>query len=439
MPIFDQYEVETTSAYSGSMAANYVVFLTSSINENGLPDSSLLGQRVVAIDKSTNQNVYFNSIIWDAETYLNIIFKNGYPGRVNKNLNLYSNETVYDSIPPSPLDIHKINGGQPVYNFFTITATPTLVLTYGENLTSSNDGKQISDNVWLLSYPFQSRYKNASKYSTPTVFTDKLEYFLFPNWSSSIPSQLAEYRVWKYNTGPYAGVAPYNAPIKAATDNIRISWLVTSQSYPYNNLVNSTTQYSSSRRTNNNLYTHFGGKVRISPTINTFDVSVSDKDILDDYFGFGNATPTKNVGFNYVYPLTNLFSSTLTGSNGSYISNWVFSNSVRGFKYGLYSANQVRTKCTYRLGKYGQLRDTLEGRPTVASLISPQINPYTNQPIPRTVFYPIQVAFLSGTTIYDQSLDYVTATNPSYNPYDSGIYDIYYRSGQPFFDRDNED
>ena len=77
MPIFDQYEVEPSTAYSGSYSSNYIVQLTSSININGeLDNSSLRNQRVVAIDKSSQQKIKFNSIIWDAETYLNIIFKN---------------------------------------------------------------------------------------------------------------------------------------------------------------------------------------------------------------------------------------------------------------------------------------------------------------------------------------------------------------------------
>lgn len=427
MPIFDQYEVEPISSYSGSYSSNYIVQLTSSININGeLDNSSLRNQRVVAIDKSSQQKIKFNSIIWDAETYLNIVFKNGYTGRLNKNLNIISDETIYDSIVPTPLEIHKTNGGVPVYNLFTTTATPCLILTSGENLTASNDGRQISDNSWLSSYPFQSKYKNITKYITPTIFTDNLEYFLYPNWGSTIENTSAEYRVWKYNTGPYIG----SKPLKAETDNLRINWLVTSQSYPYNNINNYDTEYSSSRHTNNNLIIHFGGKVRISPSINSFDAAVADKDILDDYFGFGNSTPANIVGFNYVYPVTNYFGVILTGSNGSYITNWAFSNVIRGYKYGLYSANKVNTKLTYRLGQFGQFRDLLEQRLLTAT---------NNSTITKNLFFPIENTFVSGTTIYNQAIDYVTATNPDYNPYDSGIYDYYCRSGQPFFDRDNED
>ena len=431
MPIFDQYEVEPISSYSGSYASNYIVFLTSSIDLNGqLNNNSFSNKRVVAIDKASKQKIKFNSIIWDAETYLNIIFKNGYPGQNNRNINFFSDEIIYDSIVPNILEIHKTNGGVPVINRFSSTNAPTFILTIGENITASNDGQQISDNIWLSSFPFQSRYKNIVKYNNPTNFTDNLEYFLYPNWGSSIEENDAEYRVWKYNTGPYFGIPPYNAPLKSETDNLRVDWLVTSQSYPYGNISNYDSQYSSSRRSNNNLLMHYGGKIRINPVINSLDISIADKDILDDYFGFGNSTQNNIVSFNYVYPVTNIMSTVLTGSNGSYIANWVFSNVLRGFKYGLYSANKVNTKLTYRLGQFGQFRDLLEQRLLTAT---------NNSTITKNLFFPIENTFVSGTTIYNQAIDYVTATNPDYNPYDSGIYDYYYRSGQPFFDRDNED
>jgi len=103
---------------------------------------------------------------------------------------------------------------------------------------------------------------------------------------------------------------------------------------------------------------------------------------------------------------------------------------IRGYKYGLYSANKVNTKLTYRLGQFGQFRDLLEQRLLTAT---------NNSTITKNLFFPIENTFVSGTTIYNQAIDYVTATNPDYNPYDSGIYDYYCRSGQPFFDRDNED
>lgn len=85
----------------------------------------------------------------------------------------------------------------------------------------------------------------------------------------------------------------------------------------------------------------------------------------------------------------------------------------------------------------------LEQRLFTRYLRTEQVNPYSNiklnEKLRQTVDGPIQVTFVSSSAIYSASVDYLTATNPTYNPYDSGIYDLEYRSGQPFFDRPNED
>ncbi len=440
MLVFDQYEIEPMSAYSASYTSNYIALLDNTINQYGTRNFSLTNKKVVAYDKaSSTYNSNFNFILWDFETYANILFKNGQPGRINKNVNLFSNEIFYDSIPPNPVDIHKANGGVLVWNYFINPSPyiiPTLILTSGENLTASNNGQQISDNKWLYSFPFQSKYKNINKYLTPQISSENLEYYLSLNIGPSIPAKDAGWRAWKYDSGPFG--TPSSKPIKIETDNIRISWLVTTQSYPYNNLSNFDTEYSSSRVTNNNLFTHRGGSIRIEPSYLSDTSFLSDKDILDDYFGFGNGSSANIIGFNYGLPFTTLlppFSSLIpTASNGSYLMNFVYSNIVRGYKYGLYAANQTNIKCIYRLGRYGQFRDMLEGRIGTATYTFQGIDPY-GQPIRKNIFYPLDVNFVTGSEIYAQAKDYVSATNPSYNLYDSGIYDYHYRSGQPFTDR----
>lgn len=123
----------------------------------------------------------------------------------------------------------------------------------------------------------------------------------------------------------------------------------------------------------------------------------------------------------------------------------LYNPQLRGWKYGLYSGINSNTFATWRRNRFGQFRDMLEQRQYTRLLTtyfgdsdskqsSNKIQKnYTND------IGPVKVSFVPDTLIYDQSKDYVSATNPDYNPYDSGIYDIYYRSGQPFFDRDNED
>lgn len=121
----------------------------------------------------------------------------------------------------------------------------------------------------------------------------------------------------------------------------------------------------------------------------------------------------------------------------------LYNPQIRGWKYGLYSGVNTKTFAVWRRGRYGQYRDMLEQRLFTRYQQVEQNNPYYSSknklPIKRTVDGPIQVSYVTSSLIYSQSIDYLTATNPGYNPYDSGIYDIYYRSGQPFFDRENED
>ena len=454
MPVYDQYEVEPNSAYSGSYLANSIYFITNSLDNNGQPKNTSLitNKRLKIADKATNtvNTGNYNTTLWNYEEAWNIVTKNGQPGRLNRNLNLYSNEIYSDSLIPSPVDIHITNGGKPVFIPFALDfSSPGLVLTPGQNMTASNDGVQISDNIWPYSFPFQSRYKNIQKTLTPSRYNGRIEYGIVGNFSGTVAPTNSEYQCWKFATGPWA----YNASLthyNINSDNINVGWLTTSQSYAYNSLEYYNTVFSQSRETNNNLYLHIGLTVRVSPASGPSAVAnASDRDQLDNYFGFGNASPNKFPGFQGVFNLPyydglsdyagNVAAIVPTGSNNSGIAHWTWGNVIRGLKYGLIGSNRTNTKCTYRFGRYGQVRDMLESRPSTATVTPEGIDPYTGLPIQLTYEYPILVSFVSGTTIYTQSRDYVTATNPSYNPYDSGIYDVYYRSGQPFFDRDNED
>jgi hypothetical protein len=101
--------------------------------------------------------------------------------------------------------------------------------------------------------------------------------------------------------------------------------------------------------------------------------------------------------------------------------------SVRGWRYGL-SGFQQPTTAIYRYGRYGQFRDMLEQRPYTKFFDGNS-----------TLAAAVEVAFVSGTIDYQQAIDYVTASNPSYDPRDSGFWDYEYRSGQPFYDIANID
>jgi hypothetical protein len=100
---------------------------------------------------------------------------------------------------------------------------------------------------------------------------------------------------------------------------------------------------------------------------------------------------------------------------------------IRGWKYGI--SNYQEKKCAlYRYGRYGQFRDMLEQRPYTKFFDGTAM-----------LESPVTVNFVSGTVDYERAIDYVTNTNPSYDPRDSGFWDYEYRSGQPFYDIDNID
>jgi len=345
-------------------------------------------------------------------------------GRAQRFQNFFSNEYWYDSYLPNAIDIYLQNGvtlngivseaisllgpagNETSGSNFDIRPFPTLRPGGGEEpafyfvildkySTSVPSGN--IDSIWSSAFPYESRYKLISK---------------LDQFSTIYPVN--------YEINQYLGTGP-----------------VTPVSYS-NDLGTCAIIYEDAVTTNFNFY--IGAMA--SPTLPyptpgsgpTFKIgTVNPYTFYNMFFGIGTGgSYTKSgVGENQIWwP-----ASSGPGSNLVFIAYVV----PRGYKHGVRSVAPEQTKITYRIGRYGQNRDMLETRPYTANLVPAGTDPYTGTPINRSLDYPLQLQFVSGTLIYSQSRDYVTATNPSYNPYDSGIYDIYYRSGKPFFDRPNED
>jgi len=93
----------------------------------------------------------------------------------------------------------------------------------------------------------------------------------------------------------------------------------------------------------------------------------------------------------------------------------------RGYKYGVYKPIPESTNIIFRRNKFGQPRDMLEQRL------------FTN-------FYSFDTNTNQGSIVdinFSTTSSYgITASNPLLNPKDSGIYDLQYKCGQPFFDDD---
>jgi hypothetical protein len=165
--------------------------------------------------------------------------------------------------------------------------------------------------------------------------------------------------------------------------------------------------------------------------------------VYKHFFGFGDGitfqfNQTPYGGF---YDPTNKFPSKLLIPNAPQNLYWdtytgweergfeivkIYGGKIRGWHYGLLSAIKTKSKVVFRRNKYGQLRDMLEQRPYTKFLLTEKGT--------ATSLPAVKVQFTSGTLAYERARDYISASNPSYNPTDSGQFDYEYKSGQPFFD-----
>lgn len=101
----------------------------------------------------------------------------------------------------------------------------------------------------------------------------------------------------------------------------------------------------------------------------------------------------------------------------------------RGFSYGVMNVTPTPSKCIFRRNHYGHFRDMLEQRPMAKYYSTSEGNDASSQ-VPV-----VRVHILEDTREGELIKEYMAATEPvEFNWYDSGIYDVEYRAGQPFFD-----
>jgi hypothetical protein len=408
MPVFDQYEVESSSTYSGSFS-DQVMFgelfvnaetLVTGYTPLGDPNPQTSRRSItsrIAGRESTSPNI---NNMWMPGYIIDGYASGSWLGRQQRFQSIFSDETWLDSYMPNLVDIALINGSDLIgirdnnaesdpsgsaFGIDPLPRTPNYEIGFGYE-------------IWSYTYPFQSRYKRIHR--------------LF-KLSKVLPST---YTVTKDENGN---------PISFTTNKLaRI----------YSSYVDSAGDQQLHVLSG---YMNIPTGIWPPPAVGPQSLMYGTPDIYStykQYFGIGKGGYNPIRSTNYYDGPEFKFSRSLGPSRTA-----GYNVIPRGFKYGIRTVAPEQTKCVYRLGRYGQFRDTLEGRPTVATYVTDTINTITNVKIKRTFFYPIEINFVSGSKIYTDAIDYVTATNPDYNPYDSGIYDKYYRSGQPYFDRDNED
>jgi hypothetical protein len=414
MTTYDQFEIDTFIEQSGSYTDTVMfgnIFVSSQTYLTGYTPLGVSGpktsRRILASRASRNTYPNVNKA-WLPVYVLEGYATGSFLGRTQKFVKLLTDKEVwYDSYMPNPLKIQQTNGVSPLgislenfsgeklelsgadwsINPFINTATVRGVI----NMAIAYDSlpypshSSASDYIWEATFPFQSRYKSIDrlfKFSKilPENYTISMSYAEVPITPTSSSNTIGIVMKMINDVEGFGSAFPASV----------IGHMVTPQtSWPSYSLGTS------------------------NFTVGT----VTDRDFFNCFFGTGDGDKVRSSRKG---PFLKRFESTVAFSPAR-------SGNVmpRGYKYGIKSVEPEQSGVVYRTGRFGQFRDMLEQRPVSKFRVG------TN-----AIYAPIVVNFISGSAIYPQTIDYITATNPSYNLRDSGIWDREYRSGQPYFDVD---
>lgn len=427
-----QYELEPSIAYFGTYVDDII---TGSFTKLTAGASDVLRGKVAS-------NVYPNGIFsgssglfFTAKTLGDYFYyqTSSFVAQktIIRSVSLFSTRQIYDSLLPSIDDVMATDSGQLV-----LTSVPTPGIsytryryffggTYTDPITGSSKtytitsslGEQISNNVWLTSFPFQNRYKSLIR--KPSGLDNLLsKTYQYTGSFGSVPGSTQPrfsnaFTPARNVTGSIdTAEAPLGGFWGAGTRPL--------QTFPFANITYILPTGSDTIAANSNdLYVGIedyegtvtsGGGFTGYPTIAgvtpTATGSSMYKTTIKHLYGFG-------VGpRNIVLPLSGGFYFLQTSPHRVGVGARIV-----GWKYGLYSGFLSSPNCKYRIGKFGQFRDMFEQRIYTKEVSSDF----------RTTDSPIKIEFIVGTQ------DYLTASSPlTLNSRDSGIYDIEYRSGQPY-------
>lgn len=420
--IYDTYETEPATNYSGSYRSR--LFLPKS--EMTTQPAYIL-QRIVIGDTSTR---YIDAQKLVGRAYLLSDFPtiqadpSDYSGSwystagFSKHLSIECPEEQYqDSVLGHPINYYIANGitsalANPDGFAFADSRLHTklgmglLHPSTSINLWLGSAGVQVGmtdgaqerfcDNVWTYTGPFQSRYKNVQKIKNPSIFTPYAGTSEV-SWSITLGDSM---RRNKLNlTNSYNAICYLMYVTSSTADNeVPSKWAMVLDGPLWSDTGNFLATFPEA------------GNPYITP-------QMSINNLYFGYFGFGDDYANFPQGFRQG-------NITINGKN----LLLKYPVKIRGWRYGIANALPYFTKAVFRSNHYGQFRDMLEPR---------KFTKFYSED--SSLQGPVKVVFKSGTLAYSYAKDYVTATNPSYNLYDSGIYDYEYKSGFGFVDRESSD
>lgn len=300
--------------------------------------------------------------------------------------------------------------------------------------------QSISSDYWAITPPFSRRYANVRRVKNVTTNVADLNYRASCSFgtlygpASPTPRPIANFAAtstpassMSYDSTDsfWGGVATgFMQPVGNFSPAFVTSNYQTSSYYPANISGSNPSNYTTDTHilmsitgTVDSNHNFIAGSGLTYPPItwplpnssNPRPSSPANSDVIKALYGFGDG-PSNTPWFSN----RNGSSWVINGPLGFFLR---YGTVIRGWKYGLLSGFPTNPKVIYRHGRYGQMRDMLEQR-----LFTKTIDDKGNFDI------PVEVIFVSGSQAA------LTSSNPSLNPYDSGIYDKEYRRGQWFTD-----
>lgn len=346
-----------------------------------------------------------------------------------------SNETMFDSIPPSFDDcMKKFGKGMTLINVADDVKYQALNFAYilsmpFYNLTSSYNGESLSDSFWLSSFPFSKEYFGARRVKSSEQFNDFTKQVYYASASIQDTSSIKKFLSGFSSEPNDSSTVSYSKnPLDEFWNENGSYTLPTFVSIAYylsgaNNNDNASLAFYEDRHISL-LATQTGtvnGSGNFLTFLNTFPEAEpgaikpkqpEQNDLIKHAFGFGDGVDSYVHGTSFVTQISSSFSVVEKPAKVKYGSR------IRGWKYGLLSGFETMRTAVFRRDQFGQFRDMLEQR-NYGKILKNDSN---------TIITPVTMQFVSGTTAY------FSASNPSLNLRDSGIYSSEYLSGKPFAD-----
>lgn len=373
-PVLDQFEGEYENMFASGTFDDYVagtIVRKATVNNKIVLITGSRGRVFSRVDARESAPVQ-GTTAFDSTTSVSVRSQPCYElaGNVRFSQHVDVSERYWDSMMPAIDKCFKANGADIFLlseqnTFFNFPVDKSAGFIFFDGTTSDGDDFEeladVVDNNWTWSYPFEPRYAGISRHLAieKTFVANK---FITSNTALvNIPPKIIKGFYFGPCSSQYASVPP-------RSPSTILSGVVSGHDYGALNLMW--------------IADSFIGKISTTTGLQLTS-SAGVADVVKVLYGFGDLNtitysteaedPNTNLGLRFG---TNHFADTRAKQ---FVSSSIWSNSpiIRGWKYGAVSGLPLFTKAYYRQGRYGQMRDMLEQRPSTKFYQSAENSPGT--------------------------------------------------------------